>query len=102
MTCTAFVIRHRRRIAIVRDEFDLSQDRMHLDCVFGLLSETCCVCYEDMLGEESPKRRLVDEFTMVPGTGLYERTRGGIEFGAYLADNGINIISIPHEAQVRR
>lgn len=93
---------YRRRIAVVRDEFDLSQDRMHLDCVFGLLSETCCVCYEDMLGENSPKRRLVDEYTMGPQTGLYDRTREGVEFGAYLTDNKIHVITIPHEAQVRR
>ena len=79
----------------------MSQDRMHLDCVFGLLSETCCVCYEDMLGETSPKRRLVDEFTIFPRTGTYERTREGVEFGAYLTDNKIHIITIPHEAQVR-
>ena len=74
---------------------------MHLDCVFGLLSETCCICYEDMLGEHSPKKRLVDEYSMVSGTRSYEKTREGIEFGAYLADNNIHVITIPHEAQVR-
>ena len=89
-----------RRIAVVRDEYDTSQDRMHLDCVFGLLSETCCVCYEPMLGDDSPKKRLVDEYSMIPGTRAYEMTREGVEFGSYLADNGINIITIPHEAQL--
>jgi len=89
-----------RRVAVVRDEYDTSQDRMHLDCVFGLLSETCCVCYEQMLGDDSPKKRLVDEYSMISGTRAYEKTREGVEFGSYLANNGINVITIPHEAQL--
>jgi arginine deiminase len=89
-----------KRVAIVKDEFDVSQDRMHLDCVFGLLSETCCVCYEDMLGENSPKKRLVDEYIYVGGAKTYSLNRQNVEFGCYLKDNGINIINIPHDKQL--
>lgn len=35
---------------------------MHLDCVFSVLSETCCIMLEDIMGENSPMRRLVDEY----------------------------------------
>lgn len=89
-----------RRIAVVKDEFDVSQDRMHLDCVFGLLSETCCICYEDMLGDESPKKRLVDEYIYIGGERKYSLNRDNIEFGRYLRENNINIINIPHEKQL--
>jgi arginine deiminase len=49
----------RRRFAVVRDDFDKNQDRMHLDCVFSLLSDSCCLMLEDIMGDKSPKRRLV-------------------------------------------
>ena len=35
-----------RRLAVVRDDFDRHQDRMHLDCVFSLLGGRCCLMLE--------------------------------------------------------
>jgi arginine deiminase len=46
-----------RRLAVVRDDFEQHQDRMHLDCVFSILSDTCCIMLEEMMGPESPTRR---------------------------------------------
>ncbi len=45
-----------RRVAIVKDDFDKSQDRMHLDCVFSILSNDCVLMLEDMVGPDSPTR----------------------------------------------
>ena len=48
---------------------------MHLDCVFSILSDTCCIMLEDIMGMDSPKRRLVDEFTKDPETNKYKLTK---------------------------
>ena len=39
------------------------QDRMHLDCVFSILGDRCCLMLEEMIGEESKTARYVDEYT---------------------------------------
>ena len=39
------------------------QDRMHLDCVFSILGDRCCLMLEEMIGEESRTARFVDEYT---------------------------------------
>ena len=36
---------------------------MHLDCVFSILGDDCCLMLDEMMGPESPSRRLVDEWT---------------------------------------
>jgi hypothetical protein len=73
-----------RRFAVVRDDFEQHQvgrftqlswvrvfrqvschrvraralqDRMHLDCVFSILSESVCIMLEEMIGEDSPTKR---------------------------------------------
>lgn len=48
---------------------------MHLDCVFSVLSDSCCIMLEDIMGEGSTTRRLVDEYTRDPATGKYKVTR---------------------------
>jgi hypothetical protein len=35
-----------RRFAVVRDDFDRHQDRMHLDCVFSVLGGDVCIMLE--------------------------------------------------------
>ena len=40
---------------------------MHLDCVFSILGDDCCLMLDEMMGPESPTRRLVDEWTRLPG-----------------------------------
>lgn len=48
---------------------------MHLDCVFSILSDNCVIMLADIMGEASPKRRLVDEWVKDPSTGKYVETR---------------------------
>ena len=35
---------------------------MHLDCVFSVLGDELVLMLEDIMGEDSPTRRLVDEY----------------------------------------
>lgn len=51
------------------------QDRMHLDCVFSVLGEKCCIMLETIIGDDSPSRRLVDEYVRDPKTGKYKMER---------------------------
>ncbi len=48
---------------------------MHLDCVFSILSDRCAIMLADIMGTESPTRRLVDEFIKDPYTGKYKPAR---------------------------
>jgi len=86
--------------AVVRDEFDQAQDRMHLDCVFSLLGDDVCVMLADMMGDASPTRRLVDEWVRDPATGKYALGRAGVEFAAYMRGRGFHIIPVPSEDQL--
>ena len=52
-----------------------SQDRMHLDCVFSIISDNCCIMLEDIMGAASPTRRLVDEYVRDPATKKYKLGR---------------------------
>ncbi|KAK9829371.1 hypothetical protein WJX72_005446 [[Myrmecia] bisecta] len=81
------------RLAIVRDDFDQNQDRMHLDCVFSILGDNSCLMYEDMMGEESPTRRLVDEYVQNE-EGKYVLQREKVEFSRYMRENGYHIIPV--------
>ena len=88
-----------RRVAVVRDETDKSQDRMHLDCVFNIASDRVCLLYEGAMGD-APTRRLVDVYERhAPGEG-YEITTAGVEFGAFLRGEGYTIVPISAEEQL--
>uniref|UniRef100_A0A7S0RB30 Arginine deiminase n=1 Tax=Chlamydomonas leiostraca TaxID=1034604 RepID=A0A7S0RB30_9CHLO len=89
-----------RRFAVVRDDFDQDQDRMHLDCVFSVLSDTCCIMLENIMGEASPTRRLVDEYERDPATGKYKMVRQGVELAAYMRGEGYHIVPITAEHQL--
>lgn len=90
-----------RRLAVVRDDFEQCQDRMHLDCVFNILGETCCILAEDVIGDDKPFRRTVDEYERTGPGAPYERTsRSGTEFSAYLESEGFNIVPISREMQL--
>ncbi|KAK9805881.1 hypothetical protein WJX73_000501 [Symbiochloris irregularis] len=83
-----------RRLAVVRDENEMHQDRMHLDCVFSILSDDCCLMLKEMIGEQSPTCRVVDEFTQDVVSNTWTITRERVEFAAYMRDNGFHIIEI--------
>uniref|UniRef100_A0A383WIV7 Arginine deiminase n=1 Tax=Tetradesmus obliquus TaxID=3088 RepID=A0A383WIV7_TETOB len=89
-----------RRLGVVRDDFDRDQDRMHLDCVFSVLGEGCCIMLETIMGEASATRRLVDEYVRDDTTGKYSLAREGVEFSAFMRGEGYAIIPIKHEHQL--
>ncbi|KAI8474870.1 MAG: hypothetical protein J3K34DRAFT_517740 [Monoraphidium minutum] len=90
-----------RRFAVVRDDFDKNQDRMHLDCVFSTLGSNCCIMLEDIMGEASPTRRLVDEYVRDVITGQYKLARSGVEFAAFMKGEGYTIIPISGAHQLQ-
>ncbi|GAB4818895.1 hypothetical protein N2152v2_005941 [Parachlorella kessleri] len=88
-----------RRFAVVRDDFEQHQDRMHLDCVFSIISDNVCIMLEEMIGVDAPTRRLVDEYTKGPD-GVYHMSRHDVEFSQYMRDNGYHIIPIKPKHQL--
>eukprot|EP00878_Enallax_costatus_P010464 GHUV01010925.1.p1 GENE.GHUV01010925.1~~GHUV01010925.1.p1 ORF type:complete len:467 (+),score=159.73 GHUV01010925.1:196-1596(+) len=89
-----------RRLGVVRDDFDRDQDRMHLDCVFSVLSEKCCIMLVTIMGDDSKTKRLVDEYVRDPATGKYSLAREGVEFSAFMRGEGFTIIPIMHDDQL--
>ena len=82
-------------MAVVRDDFEQSQDRMHLDCVFSILGDDVCLMLDEMMGEESPTRRLVDEYRRAGPGQPYELVLEGVEFSKYVREHrGFHIIPI--------
>jgi len=89
-----------RRFAVVRDDFEQHQDRMHLDCVFAILSDKCCLMLDEMMGENAPTKRLVDEYTKGKD-GKYHQTKSDVEFSRYMIDEGYHIIPISGKHQLQ-
>jgi N-dimethylarginine dimethylaminohydrolase len=93
-----------RYVALVRDDYERDQARMHLDCMFNIVGDDVCLLAEDVIGEASPVRRTVDEYERVvdgdaaaqPGQ-RYVQRRSGVEFSRYLRDAGFNIVPISRE-----
>ena len=69
-------------LAVVRDDFEQSQDRMHLDCVFSLLGDDVCLMLDEMMGEGSPTRYGVFFF-------LFLRSRARAGFFSRLKINSL-------------
>jgi len=93
-----------RRVAVVRDEFEKDQTRMHLDCIFNIVSDNVVLLAEDVIGEASPLRRLVDEYVRVEGWEgegpRYALARAGVEFSRFLAEEGYHIVPISRQHQL--
>jgi arginine deiminase len=53
------------RVALVRDDFERDQARMHLDCLFNIVADDVCLLAEDVMGDGAPLRRTVDEYERV-------------------------------------
>lgn len=98
-------------VAVVKDEYEKKQDRMHLDTVFNIISSKCCLMLDEMMGSESPTKRLVDEYTLFrPGeneaeestlrVGKYVQRRKDIEFSKYVEEQGYNIIPVSGDEQL--
>lgn len=89
-----------RRVAVVRDDFEQNQDRMHLDCVFSIIGDDVCIMMDEMMGEESPTRRLVDEWVQDEEGGKYRIAKEGVEFSRYMREEGWHIIPIKASDQL--
>lgn len=100
-------------VAVVRDELEKKQERMHLDTVFNLLNSTCCIMLEEMMGENSSTKRVVDEYVRsdsplldvtkvenVIQVGGYRLRQERVEFSAYLKQRGFSIIPVSGEEQL--
>jgi len=92
-----------RRVAVCRDLFDCDQQRMHLDTVFNVCSNNCVVMLDTMIGEQSPIRRLVTEYTQIvnaeTGHKEYIVTRKDVELSRYVQEEGYHIIPVTQEQQ---
>ena len=90
-----------KRVAIVKDYFDQHQQRMHLDTVFNVIAPGTCVMLDNIQGESSPQRRLVDEYVRDDFTGKYALYRHDVEFHHYVAqDLGWTVISVTNDMQI--
>ena len=73
---------------------------MHLDCVFSILGDDICLMLEEMMGEDSKTKRLVDEYTRDLTTGKYSLSRENVEFSRYMRENGYHIVPIKPQHQL--
>jgi len=87
-----------RRVAVVHDYFDCDQQRMHLDTYFNICSHNCCVMLETVMGESSPLRRVVTEYTKNEH-GKYEISRFDVEFSTFIKEEGYYIIPVTERQQ---
>jgi arginine deiminase len=98
-------------VVVVRNELDISQDRMHLDCIFNIIGKSICLLLESVIGiQPDDKHRVVDiwrrrtNMTSSGGMryGQYELAAGetGVEFSHYLVSTGFKIISISAQSQM--
>jgi arginine deiminase len=83
-----------RRVAVVKDSLDQSQDRMHLDCVFNIIARQTVIMLEDMMGLKSPIRRMVDEYARENEHEPYRLVRADVEFATYVEEQGFDIIPL--------
>ena len=73
---------------------------MHLDCVFSILGDDVCLMMEEMMGADSPTKRLVDEWSRDEQTGGYNLTRQNVEFSEFMQGEGYKIVPIKAEHQL--
>jgi arginine deiminase len=104
------------QVVVVRDEVDMSQDRMHLDCVFNIIGRKVCLMAESIIGEHPEnKSRVVDVWREVPDDrrsagsgdatdrhGRYQRVAedSDVEFSSHLRSIGFTIIPITADEQL--
>jgi len=97
------------KVVVVKDELDRSQDRMHLDCYFNIISSNCVLLLDEAMGVDAPLHRVVDEYEKrapLPGErgqrfGEYLLVKKNIEFSVYLHNEcGYNIITLTKQEQL--
>ncbi|CAN8062886.1 unnamed protein product [Agarophyton chilense] len=104
------------RVAVVKDQFEKLQERMHLDTVFNILSNDCCIMLNEMMGPDSSTRRMVDVYVKhgrsmekksqkskavgKHSLGNYVLEMENVEFSQYMIDQGFTIIPITGDEQL--
>lgn len=92
-----------KRFWVVKDVFDMNQDRMHLDCIFSPLHRRLAVLDAEV---SQPKSlRYVDEYIRQDSyseelQSWYKLSRANVEFAQLLKDEGYTLIRLPHECQL--
>eukprot|EP01132_Coremiostelium_polycephalum_P007952 gene7952-9782_t len=86
------------RVAVVKDYFDLNQQRMHLDTVCNIINEKVMLILEDICGEQSTIKRLVDEYKK-DSNGKYQLVQHDIEFSKYLVQQGFDLVKVTDQNQ---
>lgn len=88
-----------RRLAVVLDTKDRSQDRMHLDTIFNIVDEHNVVLWEYAMTRPD-KERVVDLYVLDSESGKYKLEREKVPFAQFLRDEGFNIIVATDKEQV--
>jgi len=92
------------RFALIVDTQDLNQDRMHLDCIFNIVSRTEVVLLD--FKTVDPKRDLRRKVMIfkkkeVKGTyGNYHLVEKDIDFEEFLKSEGFRILKVSHDDQM--
>jgi len=91
------------RVALVYDDKDRSQDRMHLDTYFNVVSDSVVVLLETVAGVHSPISRTVMEYALTgyhEGHPHYEEIFSvPVEFSKWLTGRGYQVVLISDEHQ---
>ena len=88
-----------RRLAVVQDLRDRSQDRMHLDTIFNVVDERNVVVWEYAITRED-KKRVVDLYEREEGSMEYRMVREGVDFVEFLKSEGFNVIVASDQEQI--
>eukprot|EP01129_Flabellula_baltica_P008463 TRINITY_DN3367_c0_g1_i2.p1 TRINITY_DN3367_c0_g1~~TRINITY_DN3367_c0_g1_i2.p1 ORF type:complete len:747 (-),score=155.51 TRINITY_DN3367_c0_g1_i2:1177-3417(-) len=86
-----------RYVAVVKDEHDRNQDRMHLDTYFNVVDSSTCVLHEGIV--TGKYERLVDVYQQHKGE--YEKVKENVPFYDYLVDDlQWKVIPVPEQDQL--
>mmetsp|Transcript_6822 Transcript_6822/g.17149 ORF Transcript_6822/g.17149 Transcript_6822/m.17149 type:complete len:740 (-) Transcript_6822:98-2317(-) len=80
------------RVAFVRDIFD--RRGTYLEKVFNIIGYDTVLMNSEVMGSETARRRIVDEWCREPN-GKYKMTRRNVEFSTYVSEQGFDIIPVP-------
>ncbi|KAL0217995.1 hypothetical protein RCL1_008843 [Eukaryota sp. TZLM3-RCL] len=86
------------RVVVVRDDFDRSQDRMHLDCVWNIISDSLCLILDSIIGSQASRKRTVDVYTR-GDDGKYVLSQSGTEFSEFLKNEGFEFVTVTDAEQ---
>lgn len=80
---------------------DSDMQRIHLDCIFGIVNKETCVVWEELLDVKTllSYTRFVDEYERDDEKGRWYRTQSNVHFGTFLQERFQNILPISTGSQ---